>query len=171
MTAELNWESGEGLLGIDDPAAWDAACERGERHLGTAVIGLAFNCPLEEASPRIVRAMRLPDAAQRGFAYTAAGSAARLHGELTPELYAALRAAGPGRRRDALEHVMRALPAETGEGLLPQLLGRLDARFRASTLPEPERSLRLWARPATGCPEEELGEWWMRKPVRAPWVG
>ncbi|MFI7347189.1 hypothetical protein ACIBSR_13045 [Streptomyces sp. NPDC049936] len=98
MTAELNWESGEGLLGIDDPAAWDAAYERGERHLGTAVIGLAFNCPLEEASPRIVRAMRLPDAAQRGFAYTAAGTAARLNGELTPELYAALRAAGPGRR-------------------------------------------------------------------------
>ncbi|MFF8569868.1 hypothetical protein ACF06L_01470 [Streptomyces sp. NPDC015408] len=99
MTAELNWDSGEGLLRIDDPAAWDAAYERGERHLGTAVIGLAFNCPLEEASPRIVRAMRLPDAAQRGFAYTAAGTAARLNGELTPELYAALRsAAGPGRR-------------------------------------------------------------------------
>ncbi|MFF7606436.1 hypothetical protein [Streptomyces parvulus] len=98
MAAQLNWESGEGLLGIDDPAAWDAAYERGERHLGTAVIGLAFNCPLQEASPRIIRAMKLPDAAQRGFAYTAAGTAARLNGELTPELYAALRTAGPGRR-------------------------------------------------------------------------
>ena len=72
--------------------------------------------------------------------------------------------------RDALEQVMRALPAETGEGLLPQLLGRLDARFRASTLPDPERSLRLWARPAAEGPEEELGEWWRRKPVRAPWA-
>lgn len=73
--------------------------------------------------------------------------------------------------RDALEQVMRALPAETGEGLLPQLLGRLDARFRASTLSDPERSLRLWARPPTESPEEELGEWWRRKPVHAPWTG
>ncbi|MEV5019974.1 hypothetical protein ACIGW1_34970 [Streptomyces sp. NPDC053780] len=105
MTAELNWDSGEGLLGIDDPAAWDAAYERGERHLGTAAIGLAFNCPLNEASPRIIRAMKLPDAAQRGFAYTAAGTAARLNGELTPELYAALRAAGPGRRSIAVNAV------------------------------------------------------------------
>jgi hypothetical protein len=108
----VNWESGEGLLGIDDPAEWDAAYERGERRLGTAVIGLAFNCSLEEASPRIVRAMKLPDAAERGFAYTAAGVAARRHGELTPELYASLRAAGPGRRsiavnavNDVLDHV------------------------------------------------------------------
>ncbi|MFJ6838232.1 hypothetical protein [Streptomyces sp. NPDC091209] len=74
----------------------DAAFERGADHLGTAVIGLAFNCSLEEASPRIVRAMELLDRAQRGFAFTAAGAAARIHGELTPELYAALRAEGPG---------------------------------------------------------------------------
>lgn len=105
MTAEPNWETGEGLLGIDDPAEWDAAFERGERSLGTAAIGLAFNCPLQEASPRIIRAMKLPDAAQRGFAYTAAGTAARLNGELTPELYAALRAAGPGRRSIAVNAV------------------------------------------------------------------
>ncbi|MEV5809281.1 hypothetical protein [Streptomyces parvulus] len=109
VTAELDWESGEGLLGIDKPAVWDAAYERGERHLGTAVIGLAFNCPLEEASPRIVRAMRLPDVAQRGFAYTAAGTAARLNGELTPELYAALRAAGPGRGSIAVNAVDDAM--------------------------------------------------------------
>jgi hypothetical protein len=49
-----------------------------------------------EASPRIVRAMRLSDAGQRGFAFAAAGHATRLNGELTPELYAALRAEGPG---------------------------------------------------------------------------
>lgn len=51
---------------------------------------------LEEASPRIVRAMRLSDAGRRGFAFTAAGHAARLNGELTPEGYAALRAEGLG---------------------------------------------------------------------------
>ena len=94
MASEWDWESGKGLLGIDDPAEWDAAFERGEQHLGTAAIGLAFQCSLDEASPRIVRAMQLPDRDERGFAFTAAGTAARLNGELTPELYAALRAVG-----------------------------------------------------------------------------
>ncbi|MGQ4443127.1 hypothetical protein ACN6LI_000580 [Streptomyces violaceoruber] len=91
MTAQWNWETGERLLALNDPKEWDAAFDRGERGLGTAAIGLAFNCPLEEASPRIVRAMGLPDPAQRGFAFTAAGTAARLNRALTPELYAALR--------------------------------------------------------------------------------
>ncbi|ELP64273.1 hypothetical protein ACKI1I_35230 [Streptomyces turgidiscabies] len=96
MASEWDWKTGEGLLGLDDPEEWDAAFERGEDHLGTAVIGLAFQCSLEKASPRIARAMRLPDVGQRGFAFTAAGHAARLNGELTQELYAALRAEGPG---------------------------------------------------------------------------
>ncbi|WP_432184562.1 hypothetical protein [Streptomyces tendae] len=105
MTAQWNWETGERLLTLNDPEEWDAAFDRGERGLGTAAIGLAFNCPLEEASPRIVRAMRLPDLAQRGFAFTAAGTAARLNGALTPELYAALRAEGPGRRSIAVNAI------------------------------------------------------------------
>ncbi|MFB7083987.1 hypothetical protein [Streptomyces sp. NPDC056296] len=105
MAAGWDWGSGEGLLGLDNPEEWDGALERGEDHLGTAAIGLAFNCSLEEASPRIVRAMRLPDAAQRGFAFTAAGTAARLNGELTPELYAALRAEGPGGKSIAVNAV------------------------------------------------------------------
>ena len=104
MASEWDWETGEGLLGIDDPAEVDAAFERGEQRLGTAVIGLAFNCSLEEASPRIVRAMQLPDAGQRGFAFTAAGHAARLNGELPPELFAALRVEGPG---GVAEHPIR----------------------------------------------------------------
>jgi hypothetical protein len=105
MVSEWDWGSGEGLLGLDDLEEWDAAFERGEDHLGTAVIGLAFQCSLEEASPRIVRAMRLPDRGQRGFAFTAAGTAARLNGELTPELYAALRAEGLGRRSIAVNAI------------------------------------------------------------------
>ncbi|MET9902549.1 hypothetical protein [Streptomyces sp. NPDC006446] len=84
MASEWNWESDEGLLRIDDPADWGAAYERGESRLGTAAIGLAFNCTLAEASPRIVRAMPLADRHQRGFAFTAAGVAARLNGALTP---------------------------------------------------------------------------------------
>ncbi len=100
-----DWQTGERLLALNDPAEWDAAFERGERSLGTAAIGLAFNCSLEEASPRIVRAMQLPDVAQRGFAFTAAGTAARLNSALTPELYAALRAEGVGRRSIAVNAI------------------------------------------------------------------
>ncbi|MFE7896432.1 hypothetical protein ACFU3E_02605 [Streptomyces sp. NPDC057424] len=95
MAAEWNWDSGKGLLGLDDPDEWDAAWERGESCLGTAAIGLALQCSLEEASPRIVKATQLPVPDQRGYAFTAAGTAARLNRELTPELYAALRAEGP----------------------------------------------------------------------------
>ncbi|KAF2778176.1 hypothetical protein [Streptomyces sp. OM5714] len=105
MAKDWNWQTGERLLALDDPVEWDAAFERGERSLGTAAIGLAFNCSLEEASPRIVRATQLPDIAQRGFAFTAAGTAARLNGTLTPELYAALRAEGPGRRSIAVNAI------------------------------------------------------------------
>lgn len=111
MAAELNWETGEGLLGLDDPAEWDAAYERGEPCLGTAAIGLAFNCTLADASPRIVRAMRLADHGQRGFAYTAAGTAARLNNELTPELYAALRAEGHrGFAENAVDDTLTFVP-------------------------------------------------------------
>ncbi|WP_399941973.1 hypothetical protein ACGH52_22975 [Streptomyces sp. BBFR25] len=105
MTTQWDWRTGERLLSLNDPAEWDAAFERGERSLGTAAIGLAFNCSLEEASPRIVRAMQLPDVAQRGFAFTAAGTAARLNSALTPELYAALRAEGVGRRSTAVNAI------------------------------------------------------------------
>ena len=104
-----DWRTGEGLLALNDPEEWDAAFDRGERSLGTAAIGLAFNCTLEEASPRIVRAMGLADVAQRGFAFTAAGTAARLNGALTPELYAALRAEGPGRRSIAVNAIADTL--------------------------------------------------------------
>jgi hypothetical protein len=105
VTKDWDWQTGERLLALDDPAEWDAAFARGERSLGTAAIGLAFDGPLEEASPRIVRAMQLPDVAQRGFAFTAAGTAARLNGALTPELYAALRAEGVGRRSTAVNAI------------------------------------------------------------------
>ncbi|MFE1247704.1 hypothetical protein [Streptomyces sp. NPDC058735] len=72
--------------------------------------------------------------------------------------------------RDALDEVMRALPPEAGEGALGQLLAGLDARFRAATVPDPERSLRPWVRPTHERPEAELRWWWKRKPVRVPWA-
>lgn len=111
MTADWDWSRGETLLRVDDPADWDAAYERGERGLGTAAIGLAFNCSLADASPRIVRAMQLADRGQRGFAFTAAGAAARLNGELTPELYAALRAEGHrGMAETAVDDTLTFVP-------------------------------------------------------------
>ncbi|MEV8032782.1 hypothetical protein ACFYW8_19350 [Streptomyces sp. NPDC002742] len=138
MASEWNWESGEGVSHVDDPAEWDAAFERGERPLGSAVIGLAFNCSLEEASPRIVRAMALPDRAQRGFAFTAAGAASRIHGELTPELYAALRAEGPGGIADnAIRDTLTFVPFR-----------RLPPWFR-------------WQMVRTTV-LDKLGYWWMR---------
>ncbi|MFD6295892.1 hypothetical protein ACFWFU_13895 [Streptomyces sp. NPDC060235] len=109
MTSGHDWDTGEGLIRIHDPAEVDAAFERGNGHLGTAVIGLAFNCSLEEASPRIIRAMHLSDIDQRVFAFTAAGVAARLNGALTPELYAALRAEGPGRLSIAVNAIADTL--------------------------------------------------------------
>jgi hypothetical protein len=111
MASEYDWASGEGLSRIDDPAAVDAAFERGEQHLGTAVVGLAFTCPLAEASPRIVRAMRLPDPVQRQIAFTAAGTAARVNGALTPELYDALRAEGSsGFAETAIDDTLTFVP-------------------------------------------------------------
>lgn len=60
---------------------------------------------MEDASPHIVRATQLPDPDQRGFAFTAVGTAAQLNGALTPELYEVLRAAGPGRKSIAVNAV------------------------------------------------------------------
>ena len=111
MSPEWNWATGEGVSGIDDPAEVDAVFERGEWPLGSAVIGLAFNCSLEEASPRIIRAMGLTDPHQRGFAFTAAGAAARLNNGLTPELYVALRAEGRGGfAEDAIRDTLTFVP-------------------------------------------------------------
>ncbi|MGW4911201.1 hypothetical protein [Streptomyces sp. NPDC004270] len=100
----MDWETGEGLPALDDPAEWDAAFERGADHLGTAVIGLAFHCPLEAASPRIVKVMGFPDGLQRTNAFVAAGHVARLNRRLTPELFEALRAEGLG---GVAEHPIR----------------------------------------------------------------
>ncbi|MEU5899181.1 MULTISPECIES: hypothetical protein [Streptomyces] len=58
MPPTWNWETAEGMLGMDDPAEWDAAYARGERSLGTAVIGLAFHCTPADASPRILKGTR-----------------------------------------------------------------------------------------------------------------
>ncbi len=75
------------------------------------------------------------------------------------------------RSRDALEELMRALPVAAAAGAPGRLPARLDVRFDAAGVPDPERSLRPWIRPANEEPGAELGAWWTRKPVRAPWDG
>ncbi|WAZ23391.1 hypothetical protein STRCI_004732 [Streptomyces cinnabarinus] len=135
-----NWETGKGLLGIDDPAEVDAAFERGERALGAGVIGLALNCPPEVASPRIIRAIEVLDRSRRDFPFTAAAHVARLNGRLTPELFAALRAEGMGgfadhAIRDTLTYVpFRDLPPWfKGQLVRTTVLDKLDA-WRLSAL-------------------------------------
>ncbi|MFE4990407.1 hypothetical protein ACFRH4_03500 [Streptomyces mirabilis] len=54
-----NWADGTGLLGMDQPGEIDAAFERGEPHVGVAVIGLALNHSDPVAIlPRIAHALR-----------------------------------------------------------------------------------------------------------------
>ncbi|MFJ2768327.1 hypothetical protein [Streptomyces sp. NPDC087300] len=159
MASGWDWESGEGLLRLDDPGEWDAAFARGERRIGTAAIGLAFQCALADASPRIVRAMGVADPHQRGFAFTAAGTAARLNGALTPELYAALRAEGPGGfAADAIGDTLTFVPFRDlppwfkWRKALSPVTGRLDAwRLRAGWAIEDAGQFlrRTWRRPRT----------------------
>ncbi|MEW2306962.1 hypothetical protein AB0958_44795 [Streptomyces sp. NPDC006655] len=55
--------------------------------------------------------MKLPDPGERGYACTAAGTAARLNRRLTPELFAALRAEGPGApAADAIGDTLTLVP-------------------------------------------------------------
>ncbi|MEV7983505.1 hypothetical protein [Streptomyces sp. NPDC086519] len=50
-------------------------------------------------------------AVQRGYAFTAAGTAARRNGRLTPELFAALRSEDPGGpAEDAIDDTLTFVP-------------------------------------------------------------
>jgi hypothetical protein len=86
------WETGEGLLGVSDPAIVDEALDRGERHAGIAVTGLALNNEdLVEIAPRVARATRSDDPETRRMGFVALGHTVRLFGELPPALEKALR--------------------------------------------------------------------------------
>ncbi|CAM5508449.1 hypothetical protein [Streptomyces afghaniensis 772] [Streptomyces afghaniensis] len=72
-----------------------------------------------------MRATQLPHPEQRGYAFTAAGTAARLNRELTPELYAVLRREGPkGLAEDAINDTLTRDGAEQGGGLVAAVRGR-----------------------------------------------
>lgn len=153
MTRDWNWETGEGLLGINDPAEVDAALDRNDDHLGAAVIGLALNCPPEVVSPRIIRALELlPPGRGRDFPFTATAHLARLDGRLTPELYEALRAEGLGGAADhAIDDTLTFVPFRD----LPPWLKR---RWVHVTVRE---TLLRWLRPL-----EAVGEAWRARRER-----
>jgi hypothetical protein len=89
---DYSWESGEGLLGVSDPAIVDEALDRGEQYAGIAVTGLALNHDdLAEIAPRVARATRSDDAETRRMGFVALGHSVRLFGELPPALEQALR--------------------------------------------------------------------------------
>lgn len=112
MTSEINWQTGDGLLGIGDPAEIDAAFERGERFVGNALIGLVMNCDdLALVAPRVERGLRSSDPKVREYSFVAASSAARVFGELSPGIYEILRAEGRhGEAENAIADALTFVP-------------------------------------------------------------
>lgn len=112
MSDDLNWETGAGLIGVCDPAEVDAAFDRGERHVGTAVVGLVLNADdATVVAPQVLRALRSSDPMVRSLGFVATGDMARLSGALTPDIYAELRAEGLGGVADtALKDTMTFIP-------------------------------------------------------------
>jgi hypothetical protein len=89
---EINWETGEGLLAVDDPIEVDDAFARNEKHVGIAVVGLALNNEdLDAVAPRVVRAIESDDEETRRLGFTAAGHTVRLFETLDPRIEQALR--------------------------------------------------------------------------------
>ncbi|GAA3357151.1 hypothetical protein [Saccharopolyspora gregorii] len=74
----MNWDTGEGLLAVEDPRVVDAAFDRGERHVGVAVVGISLNWDRQEdISIRIQRAAESEDRETQRMAFTALGHVVR----------------------------------------------------------------------------------------------
>ncbi|GII13041.1 hypothetical protein Ppa06_68390 [Planomonospora parontospora subsp. parontospora] len=88
----MNWATGEGLIGCDDPEEVDAAFDRGEPHVGVAVIGLSLNCPdAEVVALRIMRLIHSEETERRGQGVTALSHMVRLTQEINQALLERLR--------------------------------------------------------------------------------
>jgi hypothetical protein len=95
----------------------DAAFERDDPDVGTAVVRLVFTCDdFDAVAARVRRALASDDSRVRQLGFVAAGDMTRVFRRLTPEIYAVLRAEGLGgvadtAFRDALTFVpFRDLP-------------------------------------------------------------
>ncbi|KIZ14531.1 hypothetical protein [Streptomyces natalensis] len=124
MPNEPDWETGDGVIDIRDPDEIDAAFDRGERHVGTAVIGMVLHGEdIAVLAPRVERAMRSPDPYVRQLGCVAAGDMARLYTTLSPGIYAVLRAEGLGGVADsAIRDTLTFIPFRQ----LPWWMRRLD---------------------------------------------
>ncbi|MFG2208681.1 hypothetical protein [Streptomyces sp. NPDC048638] len=112
MPNEPDWETGGGVIDIRDPAEIDAAFDRGERHVGTAVIGMVLHGEdVAVLAPQVERAMRSTDPKVRQLGFVAAGDMARLYTTLSPGIYAAMRAQGLGGvAEDAIRDTLTFIP-------------------------------------------------------------
>ncbi|MFD0042463.1 hypothetical protein ACFVIZ_33025 [Streptomyces anulatus] len=96
-----DWEHGTGLIGVRDPAIVDAAFERGERHVGVAVIGLALHHRAPQTIlPRVAQALRATDPMQQHQGTVAIAHVARLHRTVDRECLALLRTQPRGNEAD-----------------------------------------------------------------------
>jgi hypothetical protein len=127
MPRERDWGTGEGLIDISDPAEVDAAFDRNEPRVGTAVIGLVLNSDaLSTVAPRVERALSSEDPKVRQLGFVAVGDTARLFGELTPAIYGAMRAEGLGGVADtAIKDTLTFVPFRE----LPWWLRRTSVRL------------------------------------------
>ncbi|MEY9870757.1 hypothetical protein ABH931_000211 [Streptacidiphilus sp. MAP12-33] len=102
----------ESDVGWEPARAVDAAFERGDPEVGTAVVELVLSgVDFDVAAARVERALRADEGTVRRLGHVATGDLARLHGRLTPALYGLLRAAGLGGAADsAIKDVLTFVP-------------------------------------------------------------
>ncbi|QKW13405.1 hypothetical protein [Verrucosispora sp. NA02020] len=93
-SVNLDWEQGRNLNSCREPGDVDAAFDRGEGHVGVALIALVHNNPDTDAVlPRVARGLRSPNPETRRQSLLALTHTARLHGRvdaITVELLHAL---------------------------------------------------------------------------------
>ncbi|WP_433353062.1 hypothetical protein ACQPYV_21640 [Micromonospora saelicesensis] len=80
---DLDWERASNLNRCQEPADIDAAFDRGEEHVGAALIALVYNNPDTDAVlPRVARGLRSPNPETRRQSLLALMHTARLHGRV-----------------------------------------------------------------------------------------
>ncbi|MFJ5882991.1 hypothetical protein [Kitasatospora cineracea] len=94
------------------PLEIDAAFDRGDPYVGTAVIRLVFHCEdFDTVALRVERALRSEDFTTRERGCTAAGDMTRVFGKLSPGIYRRLREMGPeGQAEDPISDVLTFVP-------------------------------------------------------------
>jgi hypothetical protein len=80
---DLDWERGGNLNRCREPGDVDAAFDRGEEHVGVALIALVYNNPdTDKVLPRVARGLRSPNPETRRQSLLALMHTARLHGRV-----------------------------------------------------------------------------------------